>query len=189
VERAHSHYHHSVTKGYEPLSFEEAIDREEERLAGEVEQMVADPGYFSFPHQRWSYLRRGNYIAQLVAWSRVFPREQILVLQLSELSQRPALTWSRIFGFLGIEPFDFGEGTRLSNARYDPLNPATRQRLAGWFRPHNLKLYDWLGEDLEWDFQLDDRSRMPSGVLSLRRRSKGPAWSSNGSQRLATFHL
>jgi hypothetical protein len=35
VDRAYSHYHYEVKNGLETLSFAEAIDREDERLAGE----------------------------------------------------------------------------------------------------------------------------------------------------------
>ena len=36
VDRAYSHYHHELRRGREDLSFEKALDREEERLEGEV---------------------------------------------------------------------------------------------------------------------------------------------------------
>src|SRR5262249_27856015 len=48
VERAFSHHGHEVELGYEQLGFAEALDREPERLAGELERMRADPAYVSF---------------------------------------------------------------------------------------------------------------------------------------------
>ena len=47
VDRAFSHYQHEVALGREPLSFEEALEAEDERLRGEEEHMLADPRYFS----------------------------------------------------------------------------------------------------------------------------------------------
>ena len=47
VDRAYSHYQHEVALGAETLSFAEALDREDERLAGEVEAFLLqdlDPG-------------------------------------------------------------------------------------------------------------------------------------------------
>ena len=38
VERAHSHYTHEAARGFEQLTFEEALEREQERLAGEEER-------------------------------------------------------------------------------------------------------------------------------------------------------
>src|SRR5919201_3141433 len=42
VDRAFSHYQHELSLGREHLSFEEALDREDERLRGEVERMKQD---------------------------------------------------------------------------------------------------------------------------------------------------
>jgi hypothetical protein len=151
VERAYSHYHHSVRRGYEQLPFDEAVDREEERLAGEVDRMLADPGYFSFPHQRRSYCNRGIYVDQLEAWCRLFPRDQLLILHLPDLTRAPALTWSRVFGFLNIEGQDLGEVKALSVGGYNELNEQSRRSLERWFRPHNARLFEWLGYDLDWD--------------------------------------
>ena len=43
VERAYSGYQHEVGRGFETLSFEEAIEAEPGRLEGERERMIADP--------------------------------------------------------------------------------------------------------------------------------------------------
>jgi hypothetical protein len=151
VERAYSHYHHSLRKGYEPLSFEQAVDKEPERLSGEMDRMLADPRYLSAPHQQWSYVSRGVYIDQLERWSELFPREQLLILHLAELSQHPALTWSRVTSFLELDGCDFAESKPRSEGRYAQLDKATRGKLQEWFRPHNARLYDWLQQDLGWD--------------------------------------
>src|SRR6266508_3758960 len=65
VERAWSHYRYERHRGYEDLPFEEALRREPERLAGEAERMVAEPGYSSFAHRHLAYLARGRYAEQL----------------------------------------------------------------------------------------------------------------------------
>ena len=73
ADRAYSHYQHEVALGREPLSFEQALDAEEERLRGEVERMTDDPSYFS--HEWWdhTYPARGRYAEQLERWFAVFP--------------------------------------------------------------------------------------------------------------------
>ena len=65
---------------HETLSFEDAIQSEEERLCGEREKMLDDENYYSFNHQYYSYLARGIYIDQLKVWMSLFPKEQILIL-------------------------------------------------------------------------------------------------------------
>ncbi|MBU0638918.1 MAG: sulfotransferase domain-containing protein, partial [Planctomycetes bacterium] len=47
VGRAYSHYHHELRLGYETLPLEEALAKEEERLAGEADKIRNTPGYES----------------------------------------------------------------------------------------------------------------------------------------------
>src|SRR5437016_5579333 len=80
VDRAYSHYYHEVRLEAEPLDFEAALDVEAERMEGQVERMRADPYYYSYNHQHFSYVSRGIYIHQLESWmTSVFSREQVLI--------------------------------------------------------------------------------------------------------------
>ncbi len=54
VDRAYSHYQHEVRLEREPLSFEEATEREGERLDGELDRMLEDESYYSLRHQHYS---------------------------------------------------------------------------------------------------------------------------------------
>ncbi|GAC1629308.1 MAG: hypothetical protein NVS4B7_18130 [Ktedonobacteraceae bacterium] len=86
IDRAYSQYQHQVRQpNVEPLSFEEAIDAEEKRLAGEEEKLRQDEKYVSFNHRHYSYLARSTYIKQLPAWMNLFPREQFLILKSEDL--------------------------------------------------------------------------------------------------------
>ena len=73
VSRAYSHYQHEVALGREPLSFEDAIDAEDERMQGELERMLADPAYFSHAWWNYTYLARGLYAEQLERLARSLP--------------------------------------------------------------------------------------------------------------------
>ena len=151
VDRAYSHYHHAVRRGFETLPFEEAIEKEDDRVSGEHKRMLADPHYVSSAHQHFSYVSRGFYLDQLCAWLRVFPREQLLVVQLSDLHRQPAPTWTCLFEFLGIEPRDLGVPPRWGRATYEPLDPRMRNLLRERFQQPNARLYEWLGRDLGWE--------------------------------------
>ncbi len=150
VERAHSQYHHAVDFGRETLPFEEALDREEERLAGEVERMLADPRYFSRAWWDFTYVARGRYAEQLERWFEVFPREQLLVLTNEELAQLPGETYARVLEFLGAPPHRLDDYPRVFDRDYAELEPATRQRLAETFAEPNRRLSELLGRDLGW---------------------------------------
>lgn len=146
VERAFSHYQMALRDGYETLPFEEAIEKEEERLRGELEKMLEDDRYYSAPRHLYSYLSRGLYVDQLTTWMNFFPREQILVLKSEELYRDPAGVLRRTQEFLGLPWREPGEYRKYNHAPYPGLESAVRKRLIDYFEPHNERLYELLGE-------------------------------------------
>jgi Sulfotransferase domain len=151
VERAVSHYYHEVGNGFEELPLAAALDREEERLAGEAERLVAEPGYSSFNHRHFSYQARGRYADQLERWRSVFPEDQLLVLNSDDLFGRPVQEMQRVYDFLGL-PDKPGEDLGAYNQRDYPAVPQdVRTRLAERFAPHNTRLYELVGRDYGWD--------------------------------------
>jgi hypothetical protein len=150
VDRALSHYHHEVALGREPLSFEDALAAEEERLRGEEERLAADPGYFSRAWWSHAYKARGRYAEQLERWLAVFPREQLLILPSEDLGAEPERTHARVLDFLGAAPHRLDAYPRVYERRYEAMNADTRERLAAEFKAPNRRLYELLGRDLGW---------------------------------------
>jgi hypothetical protein len=150
VDRAYSQYQHEVALGREPLSFEDALAAEDDRLRGEVERLVADPRAFSRAWWDHSYASRGRYAEQLQRWLAVFPREQLLVVRTEDLGQRPAETYATILSFLGAEPHDLPEYPRVFDRDYEPMRPETRAALAATFVEPNRRLEALLGRKLGW---------------------------------------
>jgi Sulfotransferase domain len=150
AERAFSHYQHEVALGREPLSFEEAIDREGERMRGELERMLRDPSYFSHAWWNYTYVARGCYAEQLERWFAAFPREQLLVLLTDELAADTAATYRRVLDFLGAEAQDLDSYPRIFDRDYADMEPATRARLEKLFAEPNRRLAALLGRDLPW---------------------------------------
>jgi hypothetical protein len=150
VERAYSHYQHEVRLGREPLSFEDALDREDERLRGEMERMVAEPSYFSEAWWNHTYVARGRYAEQLERWFDVFPREQLLVLFMEEMRAEPRKTYERVLEFVSARPHDLGEYPRIFGHDYAAMNRATRARLGAEFAEPNRRLGELLGRELPW---------------------------------------
>lgn len=158
VERAWSHWQHEVRAGREELSFEDALDAEERRLAGEEERMVADPCYRSLPWERHSYVARGLYASQLERWIAHFGSDRLLVVHSAELYRDPPATYLRILEFAGLPSwlppkfrnYSYGGQPKPS----DPvarLSEPVRQRLAATFAPHNRRLYALVGRDFGWE--------------------------------------
>jgi len=151
VERAYSHYHLERRYGLEDLSFEEAIEREPERLAGEEEKMLADKSYRSFEHRHHSYLSRGIYMDQLQRWRNFFSEEQFLALSSEDFYANPPAVIAQASDFLGLLAMELGEYKKHNEGRYPKVDATTRERLVDYFRPHNERLYEYLGRDLGWD--------------------------------------
>jgi Sulfotransferase domain len=151
VDRALSHYQHEVRGGRESLSFEEALAREAERLAGEESRLENEPGYYSYNHHRYSYVRRGMYLEQLQRWNRHFSRSQLLILQSERLFRDPVGTTAAVHQFLGLEPHPLRMDRPFVQKEYDRNLPSDRRRqLAGVFETHNRELFQWLGEEFDW---------------------------------------
>lgn len=140
VDRAHSHYQHEVARGFEHLSFDDALDAEPAR--------VRSGGDHARRH--FTYLQRGHYLEHLREMHRRFPPERVLVLQSEELFRDPRAAVSRTCDFLGIPDADVGELRPHKALAYEPLAPATRERLASYFFDRNAGLYAYLGRDLGW---------------------------------------
>lgn len=151
VERAYSHYHHEVRKGRETLSFEEAIRREPERLAGAADQLRSGHLAVSAPHQRHSYLARGQYADQLRNWLAAFPREQLLILDTAALERDTAAIVSQVLGFLGLPDARLETARRHGAGQYAPMAPETRADLRAYFAPHNQRLREEFQIDFGWE--------------------------------------
>lgn len=152
VDRAYSNYWERRGSDAEPLpTFEQAIDAEDDRLAGEEERIRADPGYHSVHHDWHSYLARGRYLEHLWPWLRHFPREQLLVVLFDELRRRPRATYRRIQEFLGLPVVALPRLPHHNKLPVPPMQPATRARLVAYYRPWNAALRAELGLDLDWD--------------------------------------
>jgi hypothetical protein len=154
VDRAYSAYRQRVLAGRENLSFEEALEAEQERASGELEKLVADDRYHSRACTKYTYRLRGIYAEQLERWHGHFDREQLLVLRSEDLFVNPTGTLECVYEFLGLPKHDL-DTTAALNKRNEggyeqPMNPITRRQLEEYFEPHNQRLYEYLGEDFGW---------------------------------------
>jgi hypothetical protein len=150
VERAYSHYQHELARGFEDLSFEEALEAEPERLAGERERMIQDPTYNSFEHQHHSYLARGRYLEQIQVWRALFPADRMLIITMEEFFSNPEPGFERVLRFLDLPAWRPERFERYNARRYSQMDPATRARLVDHFAEPNRELARFLGIDPGW---------------------------------------
>jgi hypothetical protein len=150
VRRAYSHYWHERDRGREPLSFEDAIAAEPERIGRAAEQLARGEIEASDAHRSYSYLARGRYAEQLERWFGLFPREQFCVLKFESLAREPLATFNEVLAFLGLAPMARVAPERRNVGSYPPMQPETRERLEAYFAPENERLARLLGEPTGW---------------------------------------
>jgi hypothetical protein len=150
VERAYSHYKEQTFHGRETLSFEEALDAEAQRLAGEAERIKTEPGYHSIAHEHQSYLAQGRYLDLLPRWFSLFPREQFHITVSEEFYADPNDHVNRIWRFLGLTPYKLQSRTRHNHQAAPDIQLETRQRLQEATADHNQGLEELLMRSLPW---------------------------------------
>jgi hypothetical protein len=149
VDRAYSHYQHRVRDTRETRTFEEAIETEREWTPGEEDGTHEPRDGGSRPP--FEYLKRGVYVDQLLHWSKFFSREQMLVLKSEDFFEREVDTLKLVLDFLGLPDWE-PQATEIRNKGHyeQEMNSATRRWLEDYFRPHNQRLYEYLGVDFGW---------------------------------------
>ncbi|TYZ60992.1 hypothetical protein PybrP1_005347 [[Pythium] brassicae (nom. inval.)] len=174
VERAYSHYCMTAdtagtaeqlrNRGHQHLagrSFEQIVDAELQELSelGVHPDMDFDAfdecvlrARAAFTHGAHSYVLRGLYVLQLAGWLRAFGAENVLLLTLDEMKTSEGLhtTMAKVFEFLELPPHRIEDVSAKNTRKYDPLAPATREKLAAFYAPYNQKLGALLGRELNW---------------------------------------
>jgi hypothetical protein len=150
VERAYSAHRHELERGFETVGFEEALELEPARLAGEVERLRADPTYRSHAHRHQAYVQRGQYVEQLRTLFELFGRERVHVAWSEDFFERPEEVFAGILEFVGV-PVAMPPAFDRWNARpRAPMAAETRRRLEDHFRPYDDDLARELGEEPSW---------------------------------------
>ncbi|WP_299444473.1 sulfotransferase domain-containing protein [uncultured Phycicoccus sp.] len=151
VDRIWSHYHERVAGHTESLSFDEAIDAEPARLAGEAARIVAEaPHYYSRHHDLSSYLARGHYDEQLQVLMGLFPPERLLVLRAEDFYADPAGEVAKVCEHLGLAVHGAEEFPQYNKLPRSSLPEQTRARLEEYYRPHVRATEELLGRSLDW---------------------------------------
>lgn len=145
VDRAYSHHQMQNRRGIDPLSFEEAIAEEPERLRD------CNPDIVRGNWRRYSYVSRGIYVEQLAQWLELFPREQFLFIKSEDFFHEPRRLFDQVLRFLELPSCPLPRFRAYNSHEYAPMQPETRRRLAGYYEPYNRRLFDLLGRDFGWN--------------------------------------
>ena len=150
IDRAYSHYQRERRRGYEHLSFEEALDREEERLEGEEDKIREIWGYESYNHKRFAYVSRGVYIKQVKRLLKYYPRDQVLILIHENFYNDPQKNILKVCDFLNLPYYKLKFTKKYLNQSYSKMDKNIKERLEDFYEPFNKELSDYLGIELNW---------------------------------------
>jgi hypothetical protein len=159
VERAHSAHRHNLARGFDTVTFDEAIELEPERNAGEREKMALDPTYRSWADRHFSFVRRGQYADRLEIFFEELGRDNVHVLFSERFSEHPEPEYARVLDFLGLP----AHLPKAGFGRWNPSPPAemtsaARRRLEQHYAPYDDRLESLLGEPLPWRQHARDAS-------------------------------
>lgn len=156
VDRAFSHYRSvhlwETQEEKETLSFEEALEKEDERIKDDFIMRSKNANYQALKYWLFSYKARGIYVERLKRWSAYFKRENTLILNSEEFFRDTEKVYYQVLRFLGLPLWRPKEFIKHSIATDDlKLKDSTRKWLIEYFKPHNERLYEYLGYRFDWD--------------------------------------
>ena len=156
VERAYSAHRHELARGFETEPFEVALELEEERIAGEVERMVADPTYESFHHRHHAYLTRSRYSEQIDRFRAELGADRVYVVDADRFFANPAVEFDDLRSWLGLPEWT-PEHVEQWNARPRlPMSDELRERLERHFEPYDARLAEQMGRPPSWRVPVTD---------------------------------
>ena len=150
ADRAYSHYQLTVRSDREPLSFQEAIRKQDQRLRRSRERANGDDPYRSRAYRLYSYVDRGIYVDQLRAYDAFLAKQQMLVLKSEDLFEKTQETYDVVLRFLGLSPWKLRSIEPRHAGSYSREKPPGYDELREFYAPHNQRLYEYLGRDLGW---------------------------------------
>ena len=165
VDRAYSQWGQIFYQlGYEKLSFEEALEAEDDRIAlGKFGE--SSPFYYGF----YRYFHAGLYYEQVKRYFDTFDRERVQVHIFEEFIQDPIKSCQEIFAFIGVDPnfrpviekHNPAAAFRVGTLHRFLLSPPTF--LLRWYQalPMRLKLFIYSTARSVFRMNLQEVSRPP----------------------------
>jgi len=126
IERALSQYRMERARGFEPWPLSLALLIEPLRL------LARNKRHLDSASRHHSYGDRGHYVRQLIALRRVFPDEQILIIDNSELIDAHDRTMERMTEFLDLPTFAVAQEVVFASA--EQARPERTARALLWLR-------------------------------------------------------
>ncbi len=152
IDRAYSQYHYRKKRGMEELSFEEAIEEDNNRKILLMKQFERDElTIYNRKQIKFPYISISKYIEHLTKWYEVFPKEQILILKTEDFNENSQKELNKVCDFIGISKIEFKKLTKQNVGKYPEMNSETRIKLSEIYKDYNEALEKFLKIKLEWN--------------------------------------
>ena len=149
IDRAYSEYQDLVSSESNSPSFETFIENEINTRRKDS-SLITEENFEIF-NQKNSYLLKGIYVDQLKIWAGLFPKEQIFTLSTENLNSEPITALESVFQYLNLPDYKIKNIQRQKQKKYVPMNSQTRKILVAFFKPHNERLFKFIGKKFDWD--------------------------------------
>lgn len=150
VVRAYSAHSHERARGFEHLGFEDALDAEPGRIAGERERLMSEPGSDSLHWQHHAYVTRGQYVEQVRALERLVGRDRMCVVDSGDFFADPEPVFDQVRSFLGLAHCPDITFEKHNARQRSPMSDGLRARLEAHFEPYDTELAQWWGHTPSW---------------------------------------
>ena len=149
IDRAYSEYQDLVSSESNSPSFETFIENEINTRRKDS-SLITEENFEIF-NQKNSCLLKGIYVDQLKIWAGLFPKEQIFTLSTENLNSEPITALESVFQYLNLPDYKIKNTQRQKQKKYVPMNSQTRKILIEFFKPHNERLFKFIGKKFDWD--------------------------------------
>jgi hypothetical protein len=99
-------------------------------------------------------VRRGIYVTQIERVYESFPKEQVLIIESTELRTETEKTVERVGSFIGLPSISWDvntvKGTHKGSYQSKAIPSEASRLLNEFYAPHNEKLFNLLGRDFDW---------------------------------------
>ena len=152
VDRTYARFLAMKREGFEKLSFEDAIENETNIFVENEEKMVKDNIWPPLNSQLPLYRLSGIYIDYILRWNQFFPMKKILAVSSEELFNDPIKVTNESLKYLELSELEkINNINKNLEKNSELMKSKTRELLIEYFRPHNTRLFNFLGKRFDWN--------------------------------------
>lgn len=151
VKRAYSHYNMRKKSNRESLSFNDAVNEENDRIDKMYDRML-DTFCYIDDFFKMGYVRRGLYYYWVKNWLEYFPENQIHVIKSEDFFNDTEKVYHNVLDFLGLDRISLDSYKTVGGLNYKELmDNEIKKQLYDYYKPFNRRLEILLQRRFDWN--------------------------------------